>query len=551
MKFLSLLLILLFSSGVLAEGTEEKVEEQTKLPAGPENFIFPVHRCIKNEVDCHTIGAHPAIKKHMGKFAKIREEVKALEKTYHEKPGFEHKKGNELFKEMRIASVELQTAKEFELFEAICTDAKDEEAKIFCVGPERAAVIKGHQQGRICLSQRWHQLYTSEQKGNQGLKDTLNYDEHMRVWNTQETKSCDKLLESDRAAIASAGKKIEGLPVVPPVVPPATEAVDATAEAPSVDPAEAKKKAQKKLRSDIQRCAKPKPFGSCSFEGEQATFVGDLKSVYATAGADRISLSANGNPPLTDPAFIQALSKEDEDSTEGEIALYKKYCEASKDPASVFCLSAEDEKEMRAEKEKLICRHKRLHQMGLSPKGKDDSEPGKLWDRHNDEWPKLKPGENCDTLLAADKKIYGVVEEKVEAPVAAVATPVAPVAVVAAVAPAEEKPEENEDEKSPKNYLSKTCEWVKDLPRRLVNGPGEKGCKKESSAMFCTGYVVCDRKEGGGKFVRMSTCGPEFCGPTKKDAISCTKQKTHFSYPPKDEDKQFVSPKVKSGAVKQ
>lgn len=113
-----------------------------------------------------------------------------------------------------------------------------------------------------------------------------------------------------------------------------------------------------------------------------------------------------------------------------------------------------------------------------------------------------------------------------------------------------EEAEENEDEKSPRNYDPETCEWAKDLPRRVVYGPS---CGKNMTRI-CTGHVVCNQKFGGAKFVRMSTCGPEHCGGSARDAINCTKQNGYFSRKAKDESKEFMSQKVKKviqGSTKQ
>lgn len=100
----------------------------------------------------------------------------------------------------------------------------------------------------------------------------------------------------------------------------------------------------------------------------------------------------------------------------------------------------------------------------------------------------------------------------------------------------------NEDEKNPRNYRPDTCEWVEDLPKKIANGPG---CGGSSRSRICTGYVICNQKVGGGKFIRMSTCRPEFCGPTRGDAINCTKDMRYFSERPYGEKKLFMTKKVK------
>lgn len=100
---------------------------------------------------------------------------------------------------------------------------------------------------------------------------------------------------------------------------------------------------------------------------------------------------------------------------------------------------------------------------------------------------------------------------------------------------------EGDDEKTPRNYKAETCKWVTDLPRKIVNGPS---CGKTRSKI-CTGYVVCEQKEGGGKFIRMSTCGPNHCGGTDADAVSCTKDQGYWSAKPASETKLFMSQKLK------
>lgn len=100
---------------------------------------------------------------------------------------------------------------------------------------------------------------------------------------------------------------------------------------------------------------------------------------------------------------------------------------------------------------------------------------------------------------------------------------------------------EGDDEKSPRNYKVETCKWVSDLPRKIVNGPS---CGKTRSKI-CTGYVVCEQKTGGGKFIRMSTCGPDKCGGSDEDAVKCTKDQGYWSAKPASETKLFMSKKLK------
>jgi hypothetical protein len=148
-------------------------------------------------------------------------------------------------------------------------------------------------------------------------------------------------------------------------------------------------------------------------------------------------------------------------------------------------------------------------------------------DTHASQWAGLVAPKSCQALIALDA---GSTTPEVET------TPV----VV----------EEEDDEKSPRNYKAETCKWVSDLPRKIVNGPS---CGKTRS-QICTGYVVCEQKVGGGKFIRMSTCGPGKCGATDADAVNCTKDQGYWSKKPASESKLFMSKKLKdilSGAEAQ
>ena len=106
----------------------------------------------------------------------------------------------------------------------------------------------------------------------------------------------------------------------------------------------------------------------------------------------------------------------------------------------------------------------------------------------------------------------------------------------------EEELEQFNDEEFPKNYDPQSCEWVEDMPRKIVYGPSY--CSRQA-VQICTGYVVCERKQGGGKFVRMSSCSPKNCGRSKEDAIACTLEQAFYSRRPEDERNHFVSPKLK------
>lgn len=98
------------------------------------------------------------------------------------------------------------------------------------------------------------------------------------------------------------------------------------------------------------------------------------------------------------------------------------------------------------------------------------------------------------------------------------------------------KPDETQEENQiVGDYKAETCEWAADMPRRIVQGPG---CDKNGSKI-CVAYVVCDRKSGAGKFVRMSTCSESNCGIG--DAQNCTKQLPYRSFKPDDESKSYPS----------
>lgn len=141
---------------------------------------------------------------------------------------------------------------------------------------------------------------------------------------------------------------------------------------------------------------------------------------------------------------------------------------------------------------------------------------------HKTEWDALPNPKACKTLLDKDKAGPTVVVPDRQVP---------------------DVVDENDDEKSPRNYKAETCKWVSDLPRKIVNGPG---CGGKSRSKMCTGYVVCEQKTGGGKFIRMSTCGADKCGSSDEDAVRCTKDMGYFSQKPASESKLFMSPRLKS-----
>jgi hypothetical protein len=100
-----------------------------------------------------------------------------------------------------------------------------------------------------------------------------------------------------------------------------------------------------------------------------------------------------------------------------------------------------------------------------------------------------------------------------------------------------------DQENSPRNYNPTTCKWVTDLPRRIVSAPG---CNSTSRTRVCTGYVICDQLEGEGRFIRMSTCRPQYCGPGDQNAVNCTKDLSYFSQKPPQEGREFLSPRLKN-----
>ena len=258
-----------------------------------------------------------------------------------------------------------------------------------------------------------------------------------------------------------------------------------------------------------------------------------------------------GDVPLKD--FKVDLEKQRLEKT---LSLLKELCELNPDDA-VFCLSNKQKEEMKVDSKGDECREERVHQLYTILKSGAEAKEESLLSKHDDEW---YDHLDCKVLLAQDKKDFTpppppveekkvVVEEK-KPEVIVTPPPVEEKREVASSEVSIVQDEENEDEKSPRNYNADSCEWVSDLPRRIVHGPS---CGRYSNSI-CTGYVVCDQKVGGGKFVRMSTCGPEYCGATKRDAVNCTKQGNYFSRKPKDESREFVTPKLKkifSGAIQE
>lgn len=209
--------------------------------------------------------------------------------------------------------------------------------------------------------------------------------------------------------------------------------------------------------------------------------------------------------------FVKGLEKARLEKT---LAMYKALCEKHPGDESV-CLSEAKINELKDESAAKECLYDRKHAWFATPSDKrsaDAPESG----LHLNQWKDLPVPRSCQTLLDHDKEQNEKPKERVE--------------------------EEGDDEKSPRNYKAETCKWVSDLPRKIVNGPG---CGPKARSKICTGYVVCEQKEGGGKFIRMSTCGPDKCGGTDADAVRCTKDMGYFSQKPASESKLFMTPKLK------
>lgn len=83
------------------------------------------------------------------------------------------------------------------------------------------------------------------------------------------------------------------------------------------------------------------------------------------------------------------------------------------------------------------------------------------------------------------------------------------------------------------SFDADTCEWVQDMPRKIHEAPG---CGRAKTTKICVGYVVCNRKEGEGKFIRASTCGDENCS----DPVACTKDKHFWSSPASENDQKYL-----------
>lgn len=83
------------------------------------------------------------------------------------------------------------------------------------------------------------------------------------------------------------------------------------------------------------------------------------------------------------------------------------------------------------------------------------------------------------------------------------------------------------------NFDAESCQWVEDMPRRIHEAPG---CGRGRSTKICVGYVVCNRTEGEGKFIRASTCGENNCS----DAVACTRDRHYWSSPAAENDQKYL-----------
>lgn len=229
----------------------------------------------------------------------------------------------------------------------------------------------------------------------------------------------------------------------------------------------------------------------------------------------------NANEEMNAEA-LNALKQMEATKLQKTLAMFDDLCK--KHPGNVeVCLTEDEKKELEDQSSGNNCYYDRRHQyLNASDKDKRTApESGK----HSEEWSALPEPRNCQTLLDKDK----IVVETPDTP----ETPETP----------ETDSSVNEDENSPRNYRAETCKWVSDLPRKIVNGPG---CSSRNRSRICTGYVICEQKEGGGKFIRMSTCRSHYCGGSDEDAVRCTKDMAYFSERPPQENKLFVTPRLKN-----
>lgn len=96
------------------------------------------------------------------------------------------------------------------------------------------------------------------------------------------------------------------------------------------------------------------------------------------------------------------------------------------------------------------------------------------------------------------------------------------------------------------SYDPASCQWTADLPRKLHSAPG---CTRSSTNQICVGYVVCNARTGGGKFVRTATCGADKCGSS--EAVACVNDRAHYSAKPEESVGRYMSDRVRSRVLEQ
>lgn len=111
----------------------------------------------------------------------------------------------------------------------------------------------------------------------------------------------------------------------------------------------------------------------------------------------------------------------------------------------------------------------------------------------------------------------------------------------AIIVPEEEAETPKKSHEDPKNYIAETCEWVEDIPRRIIKAPTTCGRKPVS---ICTGHVVCKQKVGDASLIRLTTCSDDLCG--KDDAVACTKDDNYSSRKPNEVESNGVSGEIKN-----
>lgn len=195
-----------------------------------------------------------------------------------------------------------------------------------------------------------------------------------------------------------------------------------------------------------------------------------------------------------------------------------------------FCLEDSKIEELKLDTLKASCQHERIHQLYNIAKDEMAEKEKILIAGHNSQWDSLQK-KDCKYLLAQDR----------------LGESIAPAPVVVSAPLKEEVLGPNQDETDKPKFIVGSCKWVEDLPRKIsyIPGCGSKGA--------CVGYVVCDREDKKGKFVRTSTCSPNHCGSGDAHAVACTKQPGYYTKKVKDSN-DFVSERLKrifSGAVKQ